>query len=151
MNPKKTERKLLTRMLWIGKTLTILESLPLDNYEAFVADEGKLLNAKGYLRRGIESLLDLGKCILENHFSIIVFQYQEIPVKLEENAVLTKKESALLKILANYCEYFTNSFEEIGKEELYNICKQQIGNLWQIKSAYSRWIEDNFQTAHILH
>ena len=123
MNPKKTERKLLTRMIWIGKTLTILQSLPLDNYETFTADEGKFLNAKGYLRRGMEGLLDLGKCILENYFSIIVSQYQEIPVKLEENAVLTKEESALLKTLANYCEYFTNSFEEIGKEELYNICK----------------------------
>lgn len=151
MNPKKTERKLTTRMIWIGKTLTILQSLPLNDYEAFVADEGKFLNAKGHLRRGMESLLDLGKCILENYFSIVVSQYHEIPVKLEENAVLSKEESRLLKTLANYCEYFTNSFEEIGKEELYNICKQQMGNLWQLKSAYSRWIENNFQIAPTLH
>jgi uncharacterized protein YutE (UPF0331/DUF86 family) len=151
MNPKKIERKLFTRMIWIGKTLKDLQSLPLDNYETFIADEGKLLNAKGYLRRGIESLLDLGKCILENRFSIIVSQYQEIPVKLEENAVLTEQESILLKTLADYCEYLANSFEEIGKEELYKICKQQIDNLFQIKSAYSRWIENNSKMELTLH
>jgi uncharacterized protein YutE (UPF0331/DUF86 family) len=95
------------------------------------------------LRRGLEALLDIGRHIMAKGFGVGVSEYREIAEKLGENGVLSKEEIMLLKTLAGYRNRLVHFYHEISKQELYQICKNELNDLLVIKDAYLHWLKSH--------
>ena len=70
-------------------------------------------------------------------------EYKEIAQKLGEFGVLSPSDANLLRILAGYRNRLIHFYHEIGQEELYRICKDQLEDLQRVKDAYLYWLKDH--------
>jgi uncharacterized protein YutE (UPF0331/DUF86 family) len=80
---------------------------------------------------------------LAKGFATGVIEYKEIAQRLGDFGVLSPSEAGLLRILAGYRNRLIHFYHEIGEEELYSICKDQLGDLQEVKDAYLRWLKDH--------
>jgi uncharacterized protein YutE (UPF0331/DUF86 family) len=113
------------------------------SYQEFIRDRRNVWTDESCLRRSLEALLDIGRHILAKGFAIGVSEYKEIAQKLGEFGLLSASEAQLLRILAGYRNRLIHFYHEIGEEELYRICKDQLGDLQEVKDAYLRWLKDH--------
>lgn len=144
MSPGKiSERIILDRIAWAENMVREIQSLSLDNYVDFVSDNRNIWAAESCLRRGLEALLDIGRHIMAKGFGVGVSEYREIAEKLGENGVLSKEEIMLLKTLAGYRNRLVHFYHEISKQELYQICKNELNDLLVIKDAYLHWLKSH--------
>jgi len=144
MSPEKiSKRIILDRIAWIKNMVKEIQSLPLNNHVDFVSDNRNIWAAESCLRRGLEALLDIGRHIMAKGFGIGVSEYKEIAEKLGENGVLSKEEIMLLKTLAGYRNRLVHFYHEISKQELYQICKNELNDLLVIKNAYLYWLKSH--------
>jgi uncharacterized protein YutE (UPF0331/DUF86 family) len=103
MTPSQLRSKVITaRIAWIGKMLENMKLLPIQSYKKFQSDPRNVAAAESYLRRALESLLDLGRHILAKGFGQAVIEYKEIALALSDKGVLTVKERELLREMAGY-------------------------------------------------
>jgi len=54
-------RIIADRLSWLETMLTEIERLPLESYDAFIAENRNVWAAESCLRRALEALLDLGR------------------------------------------------------------------------------------------
>lgn len=116
-------------------------ALPLDSVEAFRADPRNVAAADSYLRRALEALLDLGRHVLARGFGRAVVEYKEIPKALVEVGVLDRSHGDTLRILAGYRNRLVHFYHEIGEEELYEICRGQLGDIERVLAAFTDWLQ----------
>lgn len=144
MTPSLISKKVVAdRLFLVEKMVREIRSLPLMIFEDFKKDRRNLWAAESCLRRSLEALLDIGRHILAKGFGIGVSEYKEIAQKLGEFGVFSSSEVNLLKILAGYRNRLVHFYHEIGEEEIFNICRNQLEDLEKIKQAFIRWIKNH--------
>lgn len=144
MTPGLISKKVVgDRLELVERMIGEIRSLPMGNYQEFIKDRRNIWTAESCLRRSLEALLDIGRHILAKGFATGVSEYKEIAQKLDEFGVLSSSEVRLLRILAGYRNRLIHFYHEIGEEELYRICKDQMGDLQKVKDAYLRWLKDH--------
>jgi uncharacterized protein YutE (UPF0331/DUF86 family) len=116
-------------------------ALPLDSAGAFRADPRNVAAADSYLRRALEALLDLGRHVLAKGFGRAVVEYKEIAKALVEVGVLDRSQGETLRILAGYRNRLVHFYHEIGEEELYEICRGQLGDIERVLAAFTDWLQ----------
>lgn len=131
------------RREWIDEMLAGIRALPLESHDEFVADPRNFASAESYLRRALEALLDFGRHVLAKGFGRAAPEYKAIASGLRECGVLSESESDLLRILAGYRNRMVHFYDELSREELYDICSSQLGDLEEVRDAIMRWIHDN--------
>jgi len=144
MSPGKISKKIIAdRIAWVDKMIKGIQSLPLSNYTEFIADKRSIWAAESCLRRGLEALLDIGRHILAKGFALGVSEYKEVAEKLGEEGIFSQEEVILLKTLAGYRNRLVHFYHEVTKEELYQICKNELGDLLYIKDTYLSWLKEH--------
>lgn len=142
MTPGLISKKVVgDRLELIERMIGEIRSLPMESYQEFIKDRRNVWTAESCLRRSLESLLDIGRHILAKGFATGVSEYKEVARKLGEFGLLSTSEAELLRILAGYRNRLVHFYHEIGKEELYRICKDQLKDLQEVKDAYLRWLK----------
>ena len=106
-------------------------------------DSRNLWTAESCLRRALEALFDIGRHILARNFGKGVSEYKEIARLLMHNGVISEQESNILQILAGYRNRLVHFYHEVSSQELFQICKENLGDIGIIKQAYIDWIKKN--------
>lgn len=131
------------KVAWVRRMLDSLADLPLENLEAFLGDSRNPAAAESYLRRALESLLDLGRHILAKGFGLGIVEYKEIASQLASLAVLSKKSGAAFFEMAGYRNRMTHFYDEVRPQELYLICTSRTGDLETILDEILAWLRSN--------
>jgi uncharacterized protein YutE (UPF0331/DUF86 family) len=144
MNPGRFSKRVVSdRLSWVEQMVEEIRALPLGDREAFFADRRNLWTAESCLRRALEALLDLGRHILAKGFGLGVSEYKEIAASLGDQGVLLQEEAELLRVLAGYRNRMVHFYHEVGPDELYEICAQDLKDLEHIAAAYQRWLREH--------
>lgn len=144
MMPTKLRATVISeRLSWIERMLVGIRGLPLRSLEDFTADPRTPAAAESFLRRCLESLLDLGRHILAKGFGRAPAEYRLIAEELRQVGVLNREEAALLEQMAGYRNRMVHFYHEVTQEELYRICAEQLGDIERVVEAFRRWIRDH--------
>lgn len=131
------------RVGWVRQMLADARALPLDNYEAFIADRRNVAAAESYLRRALEGLLDLGRHLLAKGFGKAVPEYKQISQELTKCEVLNRNQGSKLRTLAGYRNRMVHFYHEISNRELYRICTEDLGDIGDVLETILQWIRDH--------
>ena len=144
MSPGKLNKRVIgDRLAWLDKMVAEIRALPLESYEEFSSTPKNVWAAESCLRRALESIFDLGRHILAKGFGIGVTEYKQIASELEKAGVLSHSQARLLATLAGYRNRMVHFYHEVTFEELYEICRGELGDLLKIRNAFLEWIESN--------
>lgn len=144
MTPGRVSKRIVgDRLDWINKMVVEINSLPLGSHEEFTADTRNIWAAESCLRRALEALLDLGRHILAKCFGKGVSEYKEIAIELEKAQVFSPEEAKLLRTLAGYRNRLVHFYHNVSSEELYKICKDDLGDVLAMRDAYLNWLKVN--------
>ena len=144
MSPGKLNKRVVgDRLAWLDKMLVEIRALPLDSYAEFLADKRNVWAAESCLRRGLEAIFDLGRHILSKGFGRGVTEYKQIASELEKAGVLSHDEARLLTTLAGYRNRLVHFYHEVSFEELYEICRHELGDLLKVRNAFLEWVASN--------
>ncbi len=146
MTPSNLSRRILTdRLALVEEMLATIRDLPLETSQRFYADARNRWTAEACLRRTLEALLDIGRHLLAKHFAIGTTEYKAIARQLREQDVLTQEETHLLRVMAGYRNRMVHFYHELTKEEIYEICRDDLQDIERMLAAYRRWIDANTQ------
>ena len=144
MTPATINKRIIAdRLDWIDKMVEEINALPLKNYEAFMEDRRNVWAAESCLRRALEALFDVGRHFLAKGFGKGVSEYKEISEELQKKKVLRRDEAILLRTLAGYRNRLVHFYHEVTAQELYRICRDELGDVLTLKEAYLVWIKEN--------
>lgn len=144
MTPSTIRAKVvLERLVWVRQMLDDIRSLPLDSFDEFDSDVRNPSSAESCLRRGLEALLDLGRHILARRFGRGVVQYKEIPEALKECGVVDARTAALLTEMAGYRNRMVHFYNEITRQELFDICTNQLTDVEYVFDEILGWLRSN--------
>lgn len=144
MTPATIRRKVvLERAAWIRKMLDEIRNLPLESFDVFDADSRNPNAAESCLRRALEALLDLGRHILAKRFGRGVVQYKEIAKALSESHVIDRETAELLVELAGYRNRMVHFYNEVTREELFEICTRQLTDVESVLDLILDWLRRN--------
>lgn len=73
-----SRRVVYGRLRSVEQMLSTIATLPLEDREAFFADERNVWTLESCLRRALEAVLDVGRHILARRFAIGVSEYKQI-------------------------------------------------------------------------
>jgi uncharacterized protein YutE (UPF0331/DUF86 family) len=91
------ERSALVRSM-----LDEIRRLPLEDLEEFLGDRRNPASAESFLRRALETLLDLGRHIAARGFGHAAVEYKEIPRALADQGVIDQSTCDLYLRMAGY-------------------------------------------------
>lgn len=128
------------KIAYAREMLAAIRRLPLKSYDEFRADFRNAAAAESYLRRSLESVFDLGRHILAKGFAAAPAEYKELVAALVKNEVLSREEGQILRPMAGYRNRMVHFYQEIGSEELYNICLNELADIERICDAFVSWI-----------
>ena len=144
MSPGKLSKRVIgDRLAWADKMVAEIRALPLHSYEEFSTDKRNVWAAESCLRRGLEAIFDLGRHILSKGFGRGVTEYKQIASELEKAGVLSQDEARLLMTLAGYRNRLVHFYHEVSFEELYEICRHELGDLLKVRNAFLEWVASN--------
>ena len=144
MSPGKLSKKVIgDRLAWIDKMVAEIRALPLGSYEEFSANRRDVWAAESCLRRALEAIFDLGRHILAKGFGLGVTEYKQIATELETAGVLSHSRARLLSTLAGYRNRLVHFYHEVTSEELYEICRNNLDDLLEIRNAFRKWANEN--------
>jgi uncharacterized protein YutE (UPF0331/DUF86 family) len=144
VSPGKLSKRVIgDRLAWADKMITEIRALPLQSYEEFSADKRNIWAAESCLRRALEAIFDLGRHILSKGFGQGVTEYKQIASELEKAGVLSQDQARVLMTLAGYRNRLVHFYHEVTFEELYEICRDELGALLKIRNAFLEWFTSN--------
>lgn len=144
MTPAKISKRVVgDRLDWIDKMVAEINALPLKSYEIFKRDSRNIWAAESCLRRTLEALFDIGRHTLAKAFGQGVSEYKEIAIELAKRNVLSQADAELLRTLAGYRNRLVHFYHEVTTEELYRICKDDLGDILAMREAYAKWFRAN--------
>jgi uncharacterized protein YutE (UPF0331/DUF86 family) len=144
MTPGRLSRRVIAdRLGWIEHMLDDLRTLPLESEQSFLADHHSAAAAESYLRRALESLLDLGRHILARGYGEGVSEYKEIARALRRQGVLDDAAAALLEDMAGYRNRMVHFYHEIAAQELYQICASRLEDVTHITRELKGWVREH--------
>jgi uncharacterized protein YutE (UPF0331/DUF86 family) len=134
-----SKRVVVDRLEWIDRMITEIQSLPLANLDEFMADTRNIWSAESCLRRGLEALFDLGRHILAKGFGQGASEFKEIASGLAARGVISEDDRQLMHLLAEYRNRLVHFYHEVDAEELYQICRSELGDLRRLVDALRNW------------
>ena len=137
------ERVVVERTAWVRQMIAGIRALALESADVFLADERNPAAAESYLRRALESLLDLGRHVLSRAFGAAVVEYEQIARALQSNGVLSPEDAALLRELAGYRNRMVHFYDAVSEAELFEICSERLSDLERLLDAILRWIDEH--------
>lgn len=144
MSPSQISSRVVTdRVQLVEELLDALRRLPLDDPNAFFADERNVWAAESYLRRLLEALLDVGRHILAKGFGVVAETYRDVPESLLSVHVLSEPTAKVFGNMAGYRNRMVHFYHEISKDELYEICANNLGDVEQIVNELRLWVRSH--------
>lgn len=144
MTPSKIRAAtVLEKATQVRGMLAGIRDLPLASLREFRSDARNSAAAESYLRRALEGLLDLGRHMLAKGFGRGPVEYKEIAVGLVRVGVLDAACGELLMELAGYRNRLVHFYDEIGEQELYEICSGQLGDIESVLGALLKWAREH--------
>jgi len=144
VSPGKLSKRVIgDRLAWLDKMVAEIRALPLDSYEEFSANQRDVWAAESCLRRALEAIFDLGRHILAKGFGQGVTEYKQIASELDRAGVLSHSRARLLSTLAGYRNRLVHFYHEVTSEELYEICRDNLDDLLEMKNAFLKWVNSN--------
>ena len=144
MSPEKLSKRVIgDRLAWLDKMVAEIRTLPLESYEEFSANQRDVWAAESCLRRALEAIFDLGRHVLAKGFGQGVTEYKQIASELDRVGVLSHSRAGLLSTLAGYRNRLVHFYHEVTSEELYEICRENLDDLLEMKKAFVEWINKN--------
>lgn len=144
MSPEKLSKRVIgDRLAWLDKMVAEIRTLPLESYEEFSANQRDVWAAESCLRRALEAIFDLGRHVLAKGFGQGVTEYKQIAHELDRVGVLSHSRAGLLSTLAGYRNRLVHFYHEVTSEELYEICRENLDDLLEMKKAFVEWINKN--------
>ena len=131
------------RVMWVRRMLEGLRSLPEDNIDSFLSDPRTIAAAESYVRRGLESLLDLGRHILAKGVGRAVVEYKDIALQLREIGALGEREAGLLRDMAGYRNRLVHFYSEVTPQELFHIRSSRLDDIEDVLSELLRWLQSH--------
>lgn len=133
----------LEKAAWINNMIAAIRKLPLTNFQEFIADSRTPAAAESYLRRALESLLDMGRHILAKGFASTAPEYKQIAEMLVQQRILSSVEGGVLRQMAGYRNRMVHFYDEISSEELYEICTQSLSDISRISETILAWLREH--------
>jgi len=124
----------------IRRMLDGARSLPLADLAAFTADPRMVAAGDSYLRRALESMLDLGRHVLAKGFGRAPAEYAEVARDLGEVGVIDAAQASRLAVMARYRNRMVHFYDEISDEELYGILTRELGDIDAVVGAVTGWL-----------
>jgi uncharacterized protein YutE (UPF0331/DUF86 family) len=90
-------------------------------------------------------LFDIGRHILAKGFGEGASEYKEIARELERKRILSRDDAQLLQTLAGYQNRLVHFYHEVTNEELYRICRDELGDISTIRRSYVSWFNETDQ------
>ncbi len=144
MTPGKISRRVVAdRIKTVDDLLQDIRSLPLNDRKAFFADRRNAWTAESCLRRSLEALFDVGRHILAKGFGEGVSEYKEIAIRLSDKGILSDENAALMGVLAGYRNRLVHFYHEIALDELYKVCRDELGDVENLKDALRDWVKSH--------
>jgi len=140
---KISRRVIADRIGWIEQMLSEIRSLPVQDQVAFFADTRNVWTAESCLRRALEALLDLGRHILAKAFAIGVSEYKQVADGLLEKGVVDIAQGETLRTLAGYRNRLVHFYHEVSKEELHQVCANQLADIETVLTSLKEWIKEH--------
>jgi uncharacterized protein YutE (UPF0331/DUF86 family) len=128
------------RILWVRKMTEALRELPVTDKGRFLATKHTVAAAESYLRRALEALFDLGRHVLAKKFGLPATEYKEIATGLLEKGVIDEDSMLLMRMMAGYRNRMVHFYNEIGPDELFDICSNHLGELDLLLERITAWI-----------
>ncbi len=132
------ERSALVRSM-----LDEIRRLPLEDLEEFLGDRRNPASAESFLRRALETLLDLGRHIAARGFGHAAVEYKEIPRALADQGVIDQSTCDLYLRMAGYRNRMVHFYHEITEQELFEICSHQLDDVERVLDALLAWLRAN--------
>lgn len=123
--------------------MAAIRNLPLDSLGAFLDDPRTIAAAESYLRRGLEALMDLGRHILAKGFGVAATEYKSIAVELGKAGVLGNEDVQSLSRMAGYRNRMVHFYNEVGDEELYQICTGHLDEVENLLTKLEHWLRQH--------
>lgn len=122
--------------------LGIWELLGLEaRFEDALGTEVDLVDAgESFLRRALETLLDLGRHLFAKGFGVPAVEYKEIARVLGERGVLEASQAELLRLMAGYRNRLVHFCDEVSAEELYAILTGHRDDIAAVLNALEGWL-----------
>jgi len=133
----------LEKAAWVNNMIAAIRKLPLADHEEFIADARTPAAAESYLRRALESLLDMGRHILAKGFAIAAPEYKQIAEMLIQQGILSREEGTILRQMAGYRNRMVHFYDEISSEELHEICTKSLSDIARVSGALLTWLREH--------
>jgi uncharacterized protein YutE (UPF0331/DUF86 family) len=142
MMPEPVSRRVIVdRLAWVAEMVSEIQRLPLDDRDAFLADNRNVFTAESCLRRALEALLDGGRHVLAKAFALGTTEYKEIAVHLGQTGVLSPENAARLRLMAGYRNRLVHFYNEVSHEELFEICTNHLADVTAVATNVRNWLE----------
>ncbi len=107
--------------------ISLLCEVPRDS---FLADKTRVAACESYLRRCLEAVFDVGRHILAKAGHVdLAAEYKGIAKGLGELRIVDSDLSGKLIEMAGYRNRMVHLYHQVTPEELYEICRKDLGDL----------------------
>ena len=136
------------RLGFVNKAIAKLKRLSHLDEKDFLTDDNPAI-AESYLRRSLEAVFDIGRHIIAKTADKGIVEYKEIANALGENGVITKILAERLKLMAGYRNRLVHFYHQIPDQELYQIIKNNLGNIDNFVKEIKAFLESYRQSENI--
>lgn len=144
MSPSKIRRVVVAeRIAWTRGMISNIRSLPIGDRGIFLAEKMYTASAESYLRRALEAVMDIGRHILAKGFAIAAGEYIIIGKRLRGCGVISSELENLFDQLAGYRNRMVHFYHEVTKEELFDICSEQLTDIELVIDSIARWLGEH--------
>ena len=144
MSPAKIRYKIVSdRIMLIRDMIAKIRALPLETFDVYNLDPRNAASAESFLRRSLESLMDIGRHILAKGFAIAVGEYKMIATRLHECGVIDGTIEKIFSKLAGYRNRMVHFYDEITDDELYEICTKKLIDIESVLDTLTRWLKEH--------
>ncbi len=138
-----SRRVIVDRLGWVAEMVKEIDRLPLDDRDAFLADNRNVFTAESCLRRAREALLDCGRHVLVKAFAIGATEYKEVAARLGQTGVLSSDDTTRLRLMAGYRNRLVHFYHEVSHEELFDICTNHLADVIAVAAGIRNWMESH--------
>jgi uncharacterized protein YutE (UPF0331/DUF86 family) len=140
MAPRVQTRVVAQKSAFIDAMLAGLDTLPLDNEEAFLSAARDVAAAESFLRRSLEALLDLGSLVLSEGFGVGPREDADLAPALELDGILLHGDALLLAKLTAHRARLADYFDELSAAEIFALgapCREGVA---RVRDAMLDWL-----------
>jgi uncharacterized protein YutE (UPF0331/DUF86 family) len=128
------------RLGFINKAVARLKRLSYLDKRDFLDDDRPGI-VKGYLRRSLEAVFDIGRHIIAKSAGKGIVEYKEIASALGARGLITKQLAERLRLMAGYRNRLVHFYHEINDRELYLITKSNLADIEGFVKEMKTFIE----------